>query len=251
MTPSRVVLVTGAGGGLGRAVVRQLSEGGSTVGVHDLAVTDGLQQLAREVGGLAVGADIRDRAQVDAMVALVESQLGPIAGLVANAASMEMGALSSQSMASWWSNLETNLTGTFHVCQAVARRMANRGEGRIVIVASEWGVTGWPLATGYSASKGGLIALVKTLGRELMPLGIRVNGVAPGVVDTPQLAMDAASAGVSLGEIKARYASAIPLGRIAAPGEVADAISFLIEGSSSAYVGQILQPNGGSSRVRA
>lgn len=246
-----MILVTGAGGGLGQAVVRQVAGLGCTVAVHDRVVTSELEQLAREVRGLAVGADIQVRAQVESMVSSVESHLGPITGLVANAAAMVMGPLSSRSVGPWWSNLDTNLTGTFHVCQTAGRRMIDRGAGTIVVVASEWGVTGWPLASGYSASKGGLIALVKTLGRELMPLGVRVNGVAPGVIDTPQLRVDAAFAGVPLDEIKERYARTVPLGRIAAPSEIAAAICFLLSDSSSACVGQILQPNGGSTRVRA
>src|SRR4029079_17638050 len=103
-----------------------------------------------------------------------------------------------------------NLGGTFFLVQAVLPHMRRRWEGRIVVISSEWGVTGWPEATAYAASKAGLISLVKTLGRELAPEGIIVNAVAPGVTDTPQLEVDADAAGITLADVHARYAESIP-----------------------------------------
>ena len=113
------------------------------------------------------------------------------------------------------------------------------------------GVTGWPEATAYAASKAGLIALVKTLGRELAPEAIIVNAVAPGVTDTPQLQVDAHAAGVSLAAMHAKYAELIPLGRIGRPDEVSTIVSLLADFRISAMVGQVVQANGGSTRTRA
>jgi NAD(P)-dependent dehydrogenase (short-subunit alcohol dehydrogenase family) len=120
----------------------------------------------------------------------------------------------------------------------------------VVVIASEWGVTGWPEATAYAASKAGLISLVKTLGRELAPEGIIVNGIAPGVTDTPQLQVDADAAGVSLAEIHRRYAAGIPVGRIGRPEEISAAVSLLCDFRLSSMIGQIVQVNGGTTRSR-
>jgi NAD(P)-dependent dehydrogenase (short-subunit alcohol dehydrogenase family) len=129
--------------------------------------------------------------------------------------------------------------------------MRARGEGRIIVISSGWGVTGWPEATAYAASKAGLIALVKTLGRELAPDGIVVNAIAPGVIDTPQLLVDAVAAGRPLNDMKKEYATAIPLGRIGTPEEIAAAVSLLADFRLQAMVGQIVQVNGGETRTRA
>jgi NAD(P)-dependent dehydrogenase (short-subunit alcohol dehydrogenase family) len=112
-------------------------------------------------------------------------------------------------------------------------------------------VTGWPGATGYAASKAGLISLVKTLGRELAPEGIIVNALAPGVTDTPQLEVDARDAGISLQAMHATYAESIPAGRIASPEEMAEVVALLADFRLSAMVGQVVQANGGSTRSRA
>ncbi len=116
---------------------------------------------------------------------------------------------------------------------------------------SEWGVTGWPGATAYAASKSGLISLTKTLGRELAREHIIVNAVAPGVIDTPQLQVDADAAGVALEVIHRRYAEAIPLGRIGVGDEVSAAVELLADFDVEAVVGQVVSCNGGSTRARA
>ncbi|MDQ1665594.1 MAG: 2-hydroxycyclohexanecarboxyl-CoA dehydrogenase, partial [Actinomycetota bacterium] len=121
----------------------------------------------------------------------------------------------------------------------------------IIIIASEAGVVGMRNATAYSASKGGLIALTKSLGRELAPEGIVTNAIAPSYVDTPQLQVDAADAGVSIAEIRERAAAQIPLGRIATPEEIAAVAAFLASPGAGSLVGQVLQPNGGTTRTRA
>lgn len=146
--------------------------------------------------------------------------------------------------------MDTNLGGTFHLVQAVLPHMRRNGGGRIVVIASEWGVIGWPEATAYAASKAGLISPAKTLGRELAPEGIIVNAVAPGVTDTPQLQVDADAAGVTLSAMHARYAESIPLGRIGSVDEIAAAVQFLADFEMSAVVGQVISCNGGATRTR-
>lgn len=243
-----VALVTGAAQGIGRATALRLAADGALVAVNDREFSEALEEVAASCGGVAAAADVSDPAAVAGMVASIEGSLGPVGVLVSNAAYMSMGAFTEQDEADWWRQVDTNLSGTFYLVREVLPGMRSLGRGRIVLVSSEWGVVGWPNATAYSASKAGLISLGKTLGRELAPENIITNVVAPGVTDTPQLEVDARDAGLSLEEIKARYTAETPLGRIGRPEDIAATIAFLAREGSAALVGQVVQPNGGTTR---
>ncbi|BBY64084.1 SDR family oxidoreductase [Mycolicibacterium helvum] len=245
-----VALVTGATQGIGRAITERLAAEGYSVGVNGPEQTPQMADVVRAVDGFGVPADISDPDAVAAAITQVEEQHGPVSALVCNAAYMSMAALVDHDADDWWKVVDTNLSGTFHTIQAVLPGMRRLGGGRIVIIASEWGVTGWPRATAYAASKAGLIALTKTLGRELARENIVVNAVAPGVIDTPQLEVDAADEGVSVTEMHRRYALGIPVGRIGRPGEIADTVAFLVSPRIGALVGQTIQINGGTTRCR-
>jgi NAD(P)-dependent dehydrogenase (short-subunit alcohol dehydrogenase family) len=243
-----VALVTGAAQGIGRATALRLAADGATVVANDREPSPELDEVAKACGGVAAVADVSDHEAVQEMVARVEAGVGPVGLLVANAAYMSMGRFLEQDEADWWRHIDTNLSGTFYLVRSVLPGMRRLSGGRIVIISSEWGVIGWPNATAYAASKAGLISLGKTLGRELAPENIITNVVAPGVIDTPQLENDARDAGVSAEEMKARYAAETPLGRIGRPEEVAATVAFLAREESAALVGQIVQPNGGTTR---
>jgi NAD(P)-dependent dehydrogenase (short-subunit alcohol dehydrogenase family) len=247
----RVALVTGAAQGMGAAHARRLAAAGATVAVNDIRDSAELATLADEIGGLSVAADVSDPAECRRAVAEVVQAVGRLDILVANHAYMTMAPLLEHPDADWWKVVDTNLGGTFFLVQAVLPHMRAAGAGRVVVVASEWGVTGWPEATAYAASKSGLISLVKTLGRELAPEHIIVNAVAPGVTDTPQLEVDARAAGVDLAAVHERYASSIPLGRIGSADEIAAAVELLSDFTLEAVVGQVISCNGGSTRSRA
>jgi NAD(P)-dependent dehydrogenase (short-subunit alcohol dehydrogenase family) len=247
----RVALVTGAGQGMGAAHARRLAREGALLAVNDRHDSPALRALADEVGGVCAPGDVSDPDQVRALVTGIARQVGDVDVLVANHAYMTMAPFLEHDLDDWWAVLDTNLGGTFHLVQAVLPGMRRRGGGRIVVVSSEWGVTGWPGATAYAASKAGLISLTKTLGRELAPEGIIVNALAPGVTDTPQLEVDARDAGVDLAAMHQRYADDIPLGRIARAEEMADVVALLADFRLSAMVGQVVQANGGSTRGRA
>ncbi|MBB5162062.1 SDR family NAD(P)-dependent oxidoreductase [Mycobacterium sp. AZCC_0083] len=247
----RVALVTGAARGMGAAHARRLAAAGATVAVNDIRDSAELAALADEIGGLTAAGDVSDPAECVRMVAGVVQAAGRLDVLVANHAYMTMAPLLDHDDADWWKVVDTNLSGTFYLVQAVLPHMRDAGAGRIVVVSSEWGITGWPEATAYAASKSGLISLVKTLGRELAPDHIIVNAVAPGVTDTPQLQVDADAAGVELEAIHRHYASSIPLGRIGFPDEVAAAVELLSDFDVEAVVGQVISCNGGSTRSRA
>jgi 2-hydroxycyclohexanecarboxyl-CoA dehydrogenase len=246
-----VALVTGAAQGLGRATARRLAADGFTVAVNDIADDGRLTDLAASIGGIAAPADIADPVAGPAMVAAVAEQAGPVTVLVANAAAMAMSPFLESKPDEWWRQIDVNLSGHFRIIQAVIPGMRARGHGRIVIIASGWGVIGHPNATAYAASKAGLIALAKGLGRELGPQGILTNAIAPSFIDTEQLQVDADDAGISLDEMRRRYAEQIPVGRLASADDIAGAVSFLAGPGSGAVIGQVLQPNGGVTRTRA
>jgi 2-hydroxycyclohexanecarboxyl-CoA dehydrogenase len=246
-----VALVTGAAQGLGHESALRLAADGFLVAVNDIADDGRLSDLAGRIGGLAVPADIADPEAITGITARVARRLGGIDALVANAAAMEMGPFLTQDPRTWWHQVEVNLSGHFRLVQAVVPHMRRAGGGRIVLIASEWGVSGHANATAYAASKAGLIALAKGLGRELGPQAILTNAIAPSYIDTEQLRVDAADAGITLDQMRQRYRELVPIGQLATVADIAGAVAFLVGPGGSAVVGQVLQPNGGVVRTRA
>jgi NAD(P)-dependent dehydrogenase (short-subunit alcohol dehydrogenase family) len=245
----RLALVTGAAQGIGAAIARKLAADGADVGVNDLTDSEALAAVLAATGGFPVVCDLTDPAIAE-RVEWIERTRRPIDILVCNAAYMTMAPFTDDDEDDWWKVVDTNLAATFGLIQAVLPGMRRAGGGNIVVITSEWGVIGWPGASAYSASKAGLIALTKTLGRELARENITINAIAPGVVDTPQLGVDAEAAAVALDDMKLRYAADIPVGRIGDPDEIATAAAFLARRDIGAMVGQTLQINGGSTRCR-
>ena len=244
-----VCLVTGAAQGIGKGIVTRMAGEGARVAVNGRVDDDRLKRVVQEMGGLAAPADIADPLAIGRMIAQVEQHLGPIEVLVCNAARMTMKPFLEQAADEWWEQVHINLTGHINVISAVLRGMRRLKRGRIVLISSLWGPTGWENASGYAATKSALISLGRTLGRELAPEGIYVTAVAPGVVDTPQLQVDADDAGVSLKQMHAIYARNIPAGRIGTPEDIAGTVVFLSTEVARAYSGQLIQPNGGEVRA--
>jgi NAD(P)-dependent dehydrogenase (short-subunit alcohol dehydrogenase family) len=243
-----VCLVTGAAQGIGKGVAVRLAHEGARVAVN-ARIDDGrLKSVVGQMGGFPAPADIADPAAVRRMVAEVEASLGPIEVLVCNAARMTMMPFLEQGADQWWEQVHINLTGHMDVIAAVLPGMRRLGRGRIVLFSSLWGPIGWENASGYAASKSALISLGRALGRELAPERIYVTVVAPGIIDTPQLQVDADDAGVTLEEMHRIYAKNIPIGRIGTPDDVARAVVFLSTESARAYAGQTIHPNGGEIR---
>lgn len=234
-------LVTGAGQGMGAAIAARLARDGHAVAVNDINA-DTARATAERIGGTAYPFDVADPDAAAAAVAAI----GAVDLLVANHAYMTMAPF--EETTDLERTIDVNLLGTATLIELVAPGMREHGFGRIVVIASEWGVIGWPNATAYAASKGGLIALVKSAARALGPHGIAVNAIAPGITDTPQLQVDADDAGISLAEMIERYAEDVPLGRVGTPDDIAAVAAFLCSEPAIALVGQVLQPNGGTTR---
>ncbi|MCW5655930.1 2-hydroxycyclohexanecarboxyl-CoA dehydrogenase [Hydrogenophaga sp.] len=244
----KVVVVTGGGGGIGGAACRRFAAEGAQVGVLDMNL-DAAQKVVDEIraaGGKAAAfkCDITRRAEVDAAVAGVESALGPIDVLVNNAGWDVFKPFTKTVPAEWDKLIAINLTGALHMLHAVLPGMAERKYGRVVNVASDAARGGSSGEAVYSACKGGLVALSKTLAREHARQGITVNVVCPGPTDTALLAGVAEGARDPAKLLEA-FRSAIPLGRLGQPDDLASAIAFFGSDDAGFITGQVVSVSGG------
>ncbi|MFE2913404.1 2,3-dihydro-2,3-dihydroxybenzoate dehydrogenase [Kitasatospora indigofera] len=216
----RVALVTGAARGIGAAVARMLAERGAEVIASDLDAPDGSVHRL----------DVTDGAAVEALVERIEREHGPIDVLVNVAGVLTAAPVLETTDENWARTFAVNTTGVFHTCRAVGRRMAGRGRGSIVTVGSNAAGVPRTNMAAYAASKAATTMFVRCLGLELARSGVRCNLVSPGSTDTGmQRALwtdDAAEQRVIDGD-PASYRVGIPLGRIAAPEDVAEAVAFL------------------------
>ena len=244
----KTVIVTGGGGGIGGATCRRFASEGAQVAVFDMNL-EAAEKVAADIratGGRATAfaCNITDRAQVDAAVAAVEAQLGPIAVLVNNAGWDVFKPFVKTVPAEWAKLIDINLTGALHMLHAVLPGMAARQYGRIVNVASDAARGGSSGEAVYAACKGGLVALSKTLAREHARQSITVNVVCPGPTDTALLAGVAEGARDPAKLIEA-FRSAIPLGRLGQGEDLASAIAFFGSDDAGFVTGQVLSVSGG------
>ncbi|WP_371596462.1 2,3-dihydro-2,3-dihydroxybenzoate dehydrogenase [Streptomyces sp. NBC_00564] len=232
----RLALVTGAGRGIGEAVVASLVEQGARVHATDLAL-ENVTALADKYGAQVTARplDVTDAAAVEALVAEAEHTLGPLDIAVNVAGILRSSDVVDLTDADWAATFAVNTNGVFHVSRSVARRMAVRGRGSIVTVASN--AAGIPRAglAAYAASKAAAVMFTKCLGLEVASRGVRCNTVSPGSTLTDmQRALWTASTEqaeatrrVIEGDL-ATHRTGIPLGRIADPADIADAVAFLV-----------------------
>lgn len=241
----RTAVVTGGGSGIGRATAEQLARAGADVGIldRDLSGAEGTAALVRAAGrrATAVCADVASSAEITAAAAALHAALGPVHVLINVAGIGEFAPLMQMEEAQWDRMIAIHLKGTFNCTRTFVPDMITAGFGRVVSVASVAGLNGGgPGLSHYAAAKGGIIGFTKALAQELGPMGITVNAVAPGLIDTPMIRV--AGAPDNLYDAVVRRT---PVGRLGLPSDVATAIVFLCGPEAGFMNGQVLSPNGG------
>lgn len=244
----KVALVTGAGGGMGAATSIRLSRDGMAVAVLDID-GDAAQSTAKEInsaGGVAVPvvADVSDRSQVEVAAEKIRRELGPITVLVNNAGIENFTAFEEIDDDNWDRLMAVNLKGTYIVTQVVLPDMLEHGWGRIINISSFGAQLGAVAMVHYTASKGGIISMTRSLALELGPRGITVNAIAPGFIDTPMArrAIEGGTLPVSLEQMLKAY----PIPRLGKAEEVAAACAFFASEEAGYITAQLLGVNGGT-----
>ena len=244
----KLVLVTGAGGGIGQALCRRFAEEGCDVATLDIDASSARASAAvveahgRRAHPLKV--DIVDYDAVAAAVDELEAQAGPIEVLVNNAGADRFANFLDTTPAQWGPIIDVNLRGPLNMHHVVLTRMRERDRGRVINIASDAGRVGSSMEAVYSACTGGIIVLTTSLARELARTGIRLNAVCPGPTDTPLLAQltEKGEAGKKIREALER---AIPLKRIGRPEDIPGLVAFLASDDAEYITGQVISVSGG------
>ncbi len=241
---SQVVLISGGGNGIGRAVAQRMARAGFAVAIadNDGAAAEQVREKIVGAGGRAhaMTMDVRVASEVKTVVTEMAKRFGRI-DVLANIAggSFYTKRIDDFSWSEWKEVIDINLKGTFLMCREVAPIMQNQKSGRILNTASNYALTGSALRTPYSATKAGIIAFSKSLAQELAADGVLVNTVAPGPTDTPRVM------GKESPEARRQRWSQIPLGRTASPEDLAEMFYFLSAAESAWITGQTFHVNGG------
>lgn len=245
---ARVAIVTGAASGMGKATALRFARDGHAVGVLDI-VAEGADAVAADIigaGGKAVAlkADLADRGQIEEAVTKARAMLGPVTIIVNNAALESFAPVADIVEAHWDKLMDVNLKGAFLLIQTVLPDMVAAGWGRIINVSAFGAQVGAPNMALYTATKGGVISMTRSMAVELGRQGITVNSVSPGFIDTPMArrAIDGDLFPVPYEQIIASY----PIPRLGRPEEIAAACAFFASDDASYVTGQLLGVNGGT-----
>lgn len=235
---AQTVFITGGSRGIGAACVRAFAAAGWQVAFTYRVSRETAGALADETGALALCADLHEEAAIHRAAAEARGYFGAPDAVVCNAGIAEQKLFQDITDADWHRMLDVNLLGAVRTIRALLPDLLHRKSGSIVTVSSVWGQVGASCESHYAASKAALIGLSKSLAQELGPSGIRVNCVAPGVIDTEMNAMHS-------GETMRELAGQMPLGRIGTAAEVADSVLYLCSERASFITGQVLGVTGG------
>ena len=240
----KTAVVTGGASGIGRAIALRLARDGADVAVLDVDLP-AAGRVADEIGrvgrrALAIDADVASAASVARAVERVHGSLGRAAILVNDAGIASFVPFLEMPEGEWDRMIAVHLKGTFHCCKAFVPGMAAVGWGRVVNISSVAGLRGGPSLTHYAAAKAGIVGFTKALAIEVGPLGITVNAIAPGLIDTPLLAKSGMPSAI-LDVVREQT----PMRRIGTPEDIAAACAYLASDEASFTTGQVLSPNGG------
>ncbi len=234
----RVVLVTGGTRGIGLACANWFLARGDRVAVTSRSGEIEGEVLAAPGRLLSLACDVTDSAQVDAAFGAIEEAWSPVEVLVANAGITRDTLVLRMTDAAWSDVIDTNLSGAFRVAKRALSKMIRLHRGRVIFVSSVGAYIGSPGQANYAASKAGLVGMARSMAREVASRTITVNVVAPGLVETNMLA--------ALGEERMReFSSQVPLGRVAQPDEIAEAVGFLASDGAAYVTGAVLPVDGG------
>lgn len=230
----KTALVTGASRGIGESIARALARDGFRVVINCLHSEKRARELAEELGGTAFTADVSNMDQVRHMY----DEIGGVDVLVCNAGISEYGMFSDTTPEAWRRIFAVNTDGSYNCIQCALPDMIHKKSGVILTVSSVWGVHGASCEAAYSSSKAALIGLTKALAKELGPSGIRINCIAPGVIETDMMSEFSA-------DDKSILADSTPLCRLGKPSDVAELAAFLISDKADFITGQVIGIDGG------
>lgn len=236
----KIALITGAGGGIGRAICDRLRRDGARIVAHDLS-----EDSIADIAGEKIVGDLRDGAFCDALPGQAHAIAGGLDIVVNNAGIIRRGKVTETSDDDYAISMQVNVEAPFRVCRAAIPLMQQAGGGAIVNVASCWGMYPGPNHAIYCTSKAAVASLTQCLGRDHAPDNIRINAVCPNEVDTPMLRSGFAMRGFDPETAVEELGRTVPVGRIAKPDDIADVVAFLASEDSRYMVGALLEVNGG------
>ena len=238
----KTALVTGAGGGIGAAIVRRLRADGATVVAHDLTA-EKLADIAGD-GVMTVTGNLMDGGFCDTLPQAAPDLAGGLDIVVNNAGIITRGDATATTDKDWSRTMAINVEAPFRVCRAAIPLLRERGGGAIVNMASCWGLRPGPAHLAYCTSKAALAAMTQCLGRDHATDGIRVNAVCPNEVDTPMLRSGFEMRGFDPETAVEELGKTVPLGRIAKPEDIADVVGFLVSNDARYVCGACVEVNG-------
>lgn len=245
----KVVFITGGTQGIGEAMAQKFAQEKARVIINGRTLNEKVKRVAEQTGAKTAMGDLQDPEAAEKVVEEAQQYYGKLDVLVCNAAGMSMSPFLESKESVWWQQIKINLTGHMACIRKAVPQMRQKGGGTIILISSFFGTVGWNNATGYGSSKSGILTMGQYLARAYEQDNIKVCTIIPGVIDTPQLNVDAGDLGISLDEVRAMYAKDIAMQRIASPDEIASMAAFMAtEAGGRAFNGRHVTVSGGEYR---